>query len=157
MSTRPVDMDGLIEAAGRSFGNAQKEIGLPEGMSTGMLISDAEIDLKVGFRMEGSKLAIEPISLAASTKAGVIPEALSTIKVRYVAARSEIPADALPSRTREDVEGSVADRKDVLDLSKVLGDLKVTAHYVPELQLWATKVEDERGRIIRTVNIQDRA
>jgi hypothetical protein len=107
--------------------------------------------------MEGSKLAIEPISLAASSKAGVVPEALSTIKVRYVAARSEIPADSLPSRTKEDVVGAVAGRKDVLDLSKVLGDLRVTAHYVPELKLWATKVEDDRGRIIRTVNIQDRA
>ncbi|TVP46679.1 MAG: hypothetical protein EA350_06695 [Gemmatimonadales bacterium] len=156
MSEQEVDLDHLIEAAGRSFGKAQEDMGLPDGMSTGMVISEAELDLKVGFRFEGGRLAVEPVSAAAVTRGGVSSEALSTIKVRYVATRSELPPEKKPTRSEDDVVREVRARKDVTELAGVLGSLQVNARYVPDLGLWATRVEDDRGRIIRSLNIQDR-
>ena len=157
MSEKELDLERLIEAAGRSFGKAQEDMGLPDGMSTGMVISEAELDLKVGFRFEGSRLSVEPVSAAAAAKGGVSPESLSTIKVRYVATRSELPPEKKPVRTEDDVVKEVTAREDVAELAGFLGKLNVSTRYVPDLKLWATRVEDDKGRTIRTLNIQDRS
>jgi hypothetical protein len=156
VSEQELDLDHLIEAAGRSFGKAQEDMGLPDGMSIGMVISEAELDLKVGFRFEGSRLAVEPISAATAARGGVSPDSLSTIKVRYVATRSELPPEKKPTRSEDDVVSEVTARKDVAELAGVLGALHVSTRYVPDLKLWATRVEDDKGRTIRTLNIQDR-
>jgi len=156
VSEQELDLDHLIEAAGRSFGKAQEDMGLPDGMSTGMVISEAELDLKVGFRFAGSRLAVEPISAAAAAQGGVSPDSVSTIKVRYVATRTELPLEKKPTRSEEDVVREVNTRKDVAALAGILGSLRVNTRYVPDLKLWATRVEDEKGRTIRTLNIQDR-
>ncbi len=53
MSAEEINFNAFLEAAGKSFGDAQKEIGVPEGMKAGMLIADAELAVKVGMRYEG--------------------------------------------------------------------------------------------------------
>jgi hypothetical protein len=153
MSDRP-DLSGFLEAAAKSFGQAQADIGLPEGMRPSMLITEAELAVKAGMRLEGGALRIEPVSTASSVKGGIQPEALSTITVKYVAARSEGGGE--PVRTPDDVVKEVKDRGDVADLGKVLGDLRVSARFIPDLDIWTAVVVDDRQRIVRTINVPDR-
>lgn len=150
------DLGGLLDAAKKSFGQAQADIGLPEGVRAGMLISEAELSVKAGMRLDAGVLKIEPVSVEASRKGNVVPEALSTLTVRYVAAREEGPGAAGPSRSTEDVVGEVKGREDVAALADVLGDLHVEARYVPALGVWTAAVRDDRERLVRTVNVPDR-
>ncbi|MEI6848316.1 MAG: hypothetical protein WCK32_09905 [Chlorobiaceae bacterium] len=155
MSTQEVIFNDFLEVAGKSFGNAQKEIGLPEGMNASMLIADAELAVKVGVRYEGNNLMIEPISAATSTKGNIIPEALSTITVRYVASRNENNATA-PVQTKDEVIKAVAERADLARIKDILGTLNYDANYAEGINLWTVRVTDSKSRTVRTITVEDK-
>jgi hypothetical protein len=50
----------------------------------------------------------------------------------------------------------VEDRKDVSDLAGILGNLRVSARFIPDLDIWTAAVVDDRNRVVRTVNLPDR-
>lgn len=156
MSTEEINFNAFLEAAGKSFGDAQKEIGLPEGVKAGMIIADAELAVKVGMRYEGQKILIEPVSASASSKGNIVPEALSTITIRYVASRQEEPGVPAASRTKEDVIGIVAERTDVARLTDILGKLDYSATYAGDMNLWTVRVTDGKARTVRTITIEDK-
>jgi hypothetical protein len=156
MSAEEINFNAFLEAAGKSFGDAQKEIGVPEGMKAGMLIADAELAVKVGMRYEGKTILIEPVSAASSAQGNIVPEALSTITIRYVASRQEAAEASTPSRTKEEVIGAVAGRKDVARLTDILGKLDYSATYAGEMNLWTVKVTDGKARTVRTITIEDK-
>lgn len=156
MSGQELVLDDFLEAAGKSLGLAQKDIGAPEGMKAGMLLSDAELSIKVGMRYEGDKLMVEPISSSASAKGSVVPEAVSTITIRYVASHSEKSITDEPVRTKTDIIADVAKRKDVVKLQEILGELNIEANYVTDMNLWAVKVTDNAARTVRSITLEDK-
>jgi len=155
MSGQETLLDDFLDAAGKSLGIAQTDIGAPEGMKAGMLISDAELSIKVGMRYDGDKLMVEPISSSAAAKGSVVPEALSTITIRYVAAHNQKISDE-PVRTKNDIIADVAKRKDVVKLQEILGTLNIEANYVRDMNLWAVKVTDNAARTVRTITLEDK-
>lgn len=155
MSDHDIDLSGFLDAAKQSFGQAQADVGLPEGIRAGMLISEAELNIKAGMRLDAGRLKIEPVSADASRQGSIVPEALSTVTVRYIAARQEGPAAQDPSRSADDVVDEVKKRKDIDKLSGVLGGLRVDARYIPALEVWTATVRDDRDRLVRTLNIPD--
>jgi hypothetical protein len=157
MSERDIDLSTLLDATKKSFGQAQSDLGLPEGVRAGMLISDAELSIKAGMRLVAGELRIEPVSTDATRKGSIMPEALSTVTVRYIAAREEGPGVSSPARSTEEVVREVRDRKDVGTLAGILGDLRVDARYVPALQVWTAAVRDDQDRLVRTINLPDRS
>ncbi|ACF47223.1 conserved hypothetical protein [Prosthecochloris aestuarii DSM 271] len=156
MSEQEIVFDDFIDAASNSFGAAQKGIGLPEGMQSAMMISEAELTIKTSMRMNKGRLALEPVSSASSVKGGVQPDALSTVTIRYVAARSEGAVSNTPQKTRDEVLREVSSRKDLTRLQDILGTLDMNADYVKELDLWTVKVTDDRSRVVRVLNIEDK-
>jgi hypothetical protein len=156
MSGKEIVLDAFLEAAAQSFGMAQPEVGLPEGLQSAMLISSAELAVKAGLRFTGNKMIIEPVSAAAAAKGGVDSAALSTITIRYIAAQSDIPASEKPGRSTEDVVKEVAVRPDIVKLREILGELTMNAHYVRDVNLWTVKVTDDQERTVRVVTLADK-
>jgi len=102
------------------------------------------------------RLALEPVSSASSVIGGVQPDALSTLTIRYVAARSEGTELNAPRKSREDILREVSGREDLTRLRGILGTLDMNADYVKELDLWTVKVTDDRSRVVRVLNIEDK-
>lgn len=157
MSEQEIVFDDFLESASNSFGTAQKGMGLPDGLQAAMMISEAELTIKTGMRMDKGRLALEPVSSASSVKGGVQPDALSTVTIRYVAARSEDSAASVaPRKTRDEVLSEVSARKDLEHLQGILGNLHMKADYVTGLDVWTVKVTDDRSRVVRVLNIEDK-
>ncbi|TLU81532.1 MAG: hypothetical protein FDX21_10630 [Chlorobium sp.] len=156
MSGQETVLDDFLGAAGKSLGIAQKDIGVPDGMKPGMMLSDAELSIKVGMRYEGDKLMVEPISSSASAQGSVVPEAVSTITIRYVASHSAKSTSDEPVRTKTDIIADVAKRKDVVKLQEILGKLNIEANYVRDMNLWAVKVTDNAARTVRSITLEDK-
>jgi hypothetical protein len=154
MSDRDIDLTRLLEAARTSFGEAQGDL-LPDGVMPTMMLSEAELQVKAGMKLQKGLLSIEPVSVAELSKSSIKPDALSTVTIRYVAGRPE-GAGQTSTRSVDDVVKEVEERKDVSDLAGILGNLKVSARYIPDLEIWTATVVDDRQRIVRTVNIPDR-
>jgi hypothetical protein len=156
MSGKEIVLDDFVEAVGHSFAVAQKDVGLPAGRQSAMLISSAELAVKAGLRFSSGKMVLEPVSTVAAGKGGIEPAALSTITIRYVAAQSETPISQRPERNREEIIAEVALRPDLVKLREILGDLTMQANYVPEQNLWTVKVSDAQERTVRMVSIADK-
>jgi hypothetical protein len=71
------------------LGEAHGDVGLPEGIKASMMLSEAELQVKAGMKLDKGLLSIEPVSVAELSKSSIKPEALSTVTIRYVAARQE--------------------------------------------------------------------
>ena len=156
MTQREIRLDDLLEAAAQSFGTAQQEVGLPQGLKSAMLISTAELAIKAGMRFAGGKMMIEPVTAAASAKGSVDPAALSTITIRYVAAQSDVPAAQQPQATKEEIAKEVASRPDIVKLQDIIGTLTIQPNYVPNLKTWTVKVTDASDRTVRLLTLEDR-
>jgi len=156
MSEQEIVVEDFIDAVSNSFGTAQKGIGLVEGMQSAMMISEAEVTIKTGMRMNKGRLALEPVSSASSVIGGVQPDALSTLTIRYVAARGEGTELNTPRKSREDILREVSSREDLTRLQGILGKLDMNADYAKELDLWTVKVTDDRSRVVRVLTIEDK-
>ncbi|KAA6232545.1 hypothetical protein FP507_05205 [Chlorobium phaeovibrioides] len=153
MSEQEIVVEDFIGAVSNSFGTAQKGIGLVEGMQSAMMISEAEVTIKTGMRMNNKgQLALEPVSSASSVQ----PDALSTLTIRYVAARGEGTDLNTPRTSREDILREVSSREDLTRLQGILGKLDMNADYAKELDLWTVKVTDDRSRVVRVLTIEDK-
>jgi len=155
MSGKETVLDDFIWAVGQSFGMAQQDAGLPEGMRSAMLISSAELAVKAGLRFAGGKMLLEPVTTSAAAKGGVDPAALSTITIRYVAAQGDPGALPQSGRTAEEVIEEVDGRPDIGRLREIMGELTMRANYVRDLNLWTVKVTDAQERTVRLFTIAD--
>lgn len=89
----------FIEAAGRSLSKAQRillEEETPAG-ETVMAVSEVELEIKATLEGTGDDMQVMPISRKDAVAGALAEEALSTLRVRYVALPSEAPPP--PSRT----------------------------------------------------------
>jgi hypothetical protein len=89
MAGGETELSGFLEAAGRSLGEAQRELtgggDAVSGVPMTIAISELELEVKATLEQtESGPLGLRPVSSSEAREAGISPEALSTVRVRYV-------------------------------------------------------------------------
>ena len=158
MSTQHIRLEDLLGATGRSFESAQEELGLDEGMQTRLMFEDAEFEIKLqGLGMDAkNRLVFTPVSLSSLSGTGISAEAVSTIKVHYVATRPDPASESSPEKSRDEVVSEAAGRKDIQRLGDILGEMYYQAKYQPETKAWTVRVADSKDRTVRLLLINDK-
>lgn len=145
----------FLEAAGRSFAEAQAVLAGGSGLDTALVIADAELEVKAAVRTTDQGLVLQTISTADIRQGGVQPEALSTLKVRFVALGEPAAAPSRPGRTPRAVIEEVAARPELAGLRRIFTDLRVEPVFVPETRRWLVTVADPQGRTLRELVVPD--
>ena len=151
------DLRGFLEAAGRSFNDAQGTlIGDILPQPPALAISEAELEVKAAMGQNGGgTLAFQPLSAADVRSGGISPGLVSSVRVRFVATAGEPPSVVAPTRSTEDVIATVRQREDVVVLNNILGGLDIQPVFVAESQRWLVTAIDGQGRIVREVVVPD--
>lgn len=158
MSPSEGDLGGFLEAAGKSFSDAQGALaGDVVDLPPAVAIAEAELELKAAVqRRADGKVVLETISTQDMRSGAITPGLLSTIRVQYVAvaADSVLPPSQQPTRQPRDVIAEVRGREDVAALDKILGGLQFEAVYVPGRRWVVTAVDADR-RLVREILVRD--
>lgn len=161
MAEDAIRVDALLGEIGRSMLEAQAKINTealelppgPEGLRTGVAISETEIDVKMVFEDDGSGVNIRPVAAGAARLADLDPGAFSSIRARLVAVPDEEARP--PTRGPADVRREVLSRPDISRLRDIFGRLQVEATYVGATRRWIVDVKEPGGAILRSVQIPD--
>ena len=159
MPEQGADLGGFLEAAGKSFVEAQGALsGGVADIPPAVAISEAELELKAALeRRADGTVTLETISTQDMRSGTITPGLLSTIRVQYVA----VPADTLsapseqPTRTPKDAIDTVRKREDVAVLDKILGGLLYEAAYLPGRRRWLVTATDAEQRVVREILVPD--
>ena len=93
-----IDLETFLKAAGQSFTDAQKALVPGADVSVNMMLSNAELELKVAVRSDANgKMLIKPISSAEISRGGIDPGMLSTVRISFVSTIGEVKASPMPS------------------------------------------------------------
>lgn len=88
-----IDMETFLKAAGQSFTDAQKALLPGQDMAVNMMLSNAELELKVGINTDAlGRMTIRPISASEILSGGIDAGAISTIRVNFISAIGEVNA-----------------------------------------------------------------
>ncbi|MFN0093289.1 MAG: hypothetical protein ACKVVT_00715 [Dehalococcoidia bacterium] len=148
------ELGGFLEAAGRSLEDAARSLaGAEPTVPVAMALSDAEITVKVAVEAVGASVRVRPIGTR-DLQSAIRPEALSEVRVRFVAA-GEAPSAAPPRRPSRDVIGDVERAPEFVRLGEILGPLRFEASFVPGRRQWIVTVQDASGRAVRDVFVDD--
>jgi len=157
MSTE-AELGGFLEAAGRSFTEAQGTLG--GGVSAipaAVAIAQAELEVKAAIsRGADGALRIETLS-AQDIRSSAFPAGvLSTVRVQYVAVTGEslTAPSGQPAQSAADVIDSVRKRDDVAALDRILGGLAFRAAFLPSGR-WLVTATDAEERVVREVLVPD--
>ena len=161
MAEDTIRVDVLLGAIGSSILEAQNRINTdalerppsPEGLRTGVAISETEIDVKMVFEDDGSGVNVRPVTAGATRLADLDPGVLSGIRARLVAVPDEEARP--PARSPTDVRQEVLARPDIGRLQDVFGRLQVETTYVGAVRRWIVDVKEPGGAILRSVQISD--
>ena len=161
MAEGAVRVDALLGELGRSMLDAQAKINAdaletppgPEGLRTGVAISETEIEVKMVFEDGGSGANVRPVTAGASRLAELDPGVLSSVRARLVAVPEEEARP--PSRPSEEVREEVLGRPDIGRLKEVFGRLQVETTYVGAGRRWIVDVKEPGGAILRSVQVPD--
>jgi hypothetical protein len=159
MAERAADLGGFLEAAGKSFVEAQGALsGDVADIPPAVAIAEAELELKAALeRRADGTVTLETISTQDMRSGAITPGLLSTIRVQYVA----VPADTLgapseqPVKTPKDVIDGVRGREDVAVLDKILGGLLYEVAYLPGRRRWLVTATDAEQRVVREIIVPD--
>lgn len=151
------DLRAFLETAGRSLADAQGTLAgdaLPS-RSTALAISDAELEVKAAVAQTATgALALQTVDIAQAQKGGIDAALLSTVRIRYVAVAGET-AVVPPKRNIAEVKGAVLKQRDVANLDRILGGLKVEAAFLPDQRRWLVTAHDPQGRVVREIVVPD--
>lgn len=158
MAETAADLGGFLEAAGKSFADAQGALaGEIADLPPAVAIAEAELELKAALqRRTDGTVVLETISTQDMRSGAITPGLLSTIRVQYVAvaADSLAPPSERPTRTPKDAIDVVRGRDDVAALDRILGGLEYEAVYVPGRR-WLVTARDAERRLVREVLVPD--
>jgi predicted flap endonuclease-1-like 5' DNA nuclease len=88
-----IDLATFLKSAGQSFTDAQKILMPREDVSINMMLSNAELELRVTVRSDAAgKVMIRPISSEDISRGGIDPGMLSTVRVNFVNTIGELSA-----------------------------------------------------------------
>lgn len=158
MAGEATELRAFLEEAGRSLAEAQGSLsGTVPDMPSAMAISDAELELKATVeRASGGAIALKPVSGQDVIAGKLHAEALSTVRIRYVAVVDDASAPSQrPTRTAEDVVGVVKARDDIAALDRIFGGLQFDAVFVAPTASWMVTATDPNGRRVRNVVVDD--
>ena len=159
MAEGGADLGGFLEAAGKSFVEAQGALsGDLADIPPAVAIAEAELELKAALeRRADGTVTLETISTQDMRSGAITPGLLSTIRIQYVA----VPADTLaspaeqPVGTPKDVIDSVRGREDVAALDRILGGLVFEAAYLQGRGRWLVTATDAEQRVMREIIVPD--
>jgi hypothetical protein len=155
------ELSSFIAAAGNSLTSAQGQLASGLDIQTGLVLSNAEIEARVGVKTDAQgKLNIQTISAQDIRQGGLNVDALSTVKISFVATAIEGQSQPLqatgPVRTKEDVIGEVRKQPGLAALDKILGGLQYNAVFIPENARWLVTVVDPNQRVVREAILLDK-
>jgi hypothetical protein len=161
MAEDTIRVDLLLRGLGQSMLEAQTQLNTaaleqppgPEGLRTGVAISETEIDVKMVFEDDGSGVNVRPVTAGATRLAELDPGVLSGIRARLVAVADEEARP--PTLSPADVREQVLSNPDITRLQDIFGGLKVETTYVGAVQRWIVDVKEPGGAILRSVQIPD--
>lgn len=158
MAETGADLGGFLEAAGKSFADAQGALtGEIVDLPPAVAIAEAELELKAAVLRRGDgTVVVETISTKDMRSGAITPGLLSTIRVQYVAvaADSVVAPSERPRRTPKDAIDVVRARDDVAALDRILGGLEYEAVFVPGRR-WLVTARDVERRLVREVLVPD--
>ena len=151
----------LLGNAGAALTIAQADLGLGVGLASGMVMSEALLEIKAAVsRSSTGELEIEPLSSARLVGA-LNASAVSTIRVTFVATAAT-PASAsnpggspVPVKTQDEVIKGFRQRDDLQALERVIGPLEVRAIFVAGSGRWMVSAVDADGRTVREQLVAD--
>jgi len=86
-----IDLETFLKTAGHSFTDAQKELMPNIDVPVNMMISNAELELKVAVRSDAKgRMAIKLISSGDLTRGDIDPGLISTVRMTFVSSIGEI-------------------------------------------------------------------
>lgn len=92
-----IDLESLLKAAGQSFTDAQKALIPGLDVPVNMILSNAELELKVGVNTDDQgKLLFRPISSLDLTRNEIDPAMLSTLRINFVSSVGELNVETPP-------------------------------------------------------------
>ncbi len=156
--TGEAELGGFLEAAGVSLEEAQRGLG-GAAVPTTVAIAEVELEVKATIEpTEGEGLSLRPVSSEEAQE--IDPEALSTVRVRYVPVADEGPVPTPaggeePRRSAEEVIAEVRGHRDVAALARALGELSFHAGFVPSMRRWLVVVSDDQDHTVREVVVPD--
>jgi len=161
MAEDTIRVDLLLRGLGQSMLEAQTQLNTaaleqppgPEGLRTGVAISETEIDVKMVFEDDGSGVNVRPVTAGATRLAELDPRVLSGIRARLVAVADEEARP--PTLSPADVREQVLSNPDITRLQDIFGGLQVETTYVGAVQRWIVDVKEPGGAILRSVQIPD--
>lgn len=159
-NNQETELGAFLEAAGSSLTEAQDKLGVGLDLPTGMLLSDADLEVKAAVRSdEEGRLTVQTFTAQEIRQGGIDPGVLSSFRVRFLAAAAEpgaVPSQVGPRKLdRDQVIDAVRKRTDLASLAKILGGLKYDTTFVPESRRWLVTVRDPQGRIVREAVLPD--
>jgi hypothetical protein len=150
-----IDLETFLKSAGESFTDAQKALIPGLDAPVNMMLSNAELELKVAVSSDiRGKMSIRPISSADILRGGIDPGVLSTIRINFVSSIGEIKPQPIPAATdvtaaqgtiMPDLVGRTLDEATVLLKS---GGWQFEPHAASGEEI-AAAVKENRGRTLR--------
>ena len=160
-SPQRAPLGALLGHAGAALTSAQADLGLGVGLASGMVMSEATLEIKAAVsRSSTGELEIEPLS-SAHLAGALNASAVSTIRVNFVATAAT-PSSAsnpggttVPVKTKEEVIKGFRQRDDLQALERIIGPLEVRAIFVPGSSRWLVNAVDADGRMVREQLVAD--
>ena len=156
--SQTMDLEDFLASATQSFTDAQQSLLQGTGLSAKMMLSNAELEVKVAVEnTKEGRMLVRPISLADMTAEKISPDMLSTVRINLVGSVSET-AEKVEVETPAPSTPSAPGRVKIPDLSGLTlkevsaklkkGKWKFAAHALPRTE--AAKAEAEtHGKILR--------
>lgn len=153
-----LDLQAFLAGAGQSLAGAQSALGAPASLQSEFVLSSAELDAKVTLAADPTgKLYVQPLSSRDAQRATLHADAISTLRINFVAtaAGTEALDASAPARPATEVIDEIRRRPDLVALQEILGDLVIDATYIPKTRQWLATARDPKGRIVREVIAPD--
>jgi predicted flap endonuclease-1-like 5' DNA nuclease len=148
-----IDLESFLKTAVQSFTDAQKSLLHGQEVSVNMMLSNAELELKVAVNSDAQgKLRIRPISSEDITTGKIDPNTLSTIRINFVSSIGEItrqPISPIESTSKGNVVPNLIGQ--TLDQSAAVlkrEECKFELHAASRAETAAADQENP-GRILR--------
>lgn len=101
-----IDLETFLRTAGQSFTDAQKALVPGLDVSVNMMLSNAELELKVAVASDASgKMSIRPISSADLARGDIDPALVSTLRISFVSSIGDVKAGTQLPHTGEGTPG----------------------------------------------------
>lgn len=150
--SQEMDLKDFVDATTRSFTEAQQSLLSGSGMTGSMMMSGAELEIKVAVAQTRGSTRVRPISLDDILEGGINPGMLSTVRISLVGSIDDAPEtvrESTPVAPKKQLAPNLAGLtlKDA-DTRLKRGKWKFVAHAASRKDLAAAE-ENSAGRVVR--------